>query len=169
MRINIPRVHGETRKEKIIRTIALLLVFAAVIWAFTKNNERVVERLNRESSVYDETASLDDDQRKYIASFTRTMRDEFGVESRIQIFSGDFTVPELDNKTLYIGLAPPIGEAEVVFPPIMRRALGDDFAAMLVTEHLLPSFEQGDWPQELQIVLATIFQQLTELEQGDKN
>lgn len=167
MRITIPRVHGETRKEKIIRTIALLFVFAAVVWAFTENNERVVERLNRESAVYDETGTLDSDQRKFIASFTRSLRDEFGLDSRIQIFNGDFVVPELDSKTLYIGLAPPIGEVRIVFPPLMRQALGTEFPEMLETEMLRPSFKQGDWPQEIQMVLVTIFDKLTELNQGE--
>lgn len=167
MRLNIPRVHGDTPKEKAIRSLLLVLIFAAVVWAFMENNKRVVDRLNRESAVYDETKRLDNDQKKFIVSFTKSLREEFGLESQIQIFGGDFVVPELDNKTLYIGIAPPIKEVEIRFPPIVKQAVGTEFIEMLRTDHFLPSFENDDWPQELQIVLATIFNKLTELEQGE--
>lgn len=168
MRIGIPRVHGNSAKERIIRSLALVLIFALVIWAFMKNNERVVEVLNREGVVYDETNTLDKEQRKFIVSFTHALRDEFGLSSRIQVFAGDFTVPALDAKTMYIGLAPSIGEVQIRFPAMMRQALGDDFIEALKTEYLLPSFEYDDWPQEIQVVLATIYKKLTSLEQGDK-
>ena len=167
MRIAIPKVHGDSPKEKAIRTIALLLVFAAVMWAFTKNNERVVDALNRQSSVYDETGTLDDDQRKFIASFTKSLRDEFGLSSQIQIFETAMEIPELDAKTLYIGLVPTMGEVELRFPGLVRTAVGQEFIDGLKTDYFLPSFERGDWPQELQIVLATIFDRLVRLETGE--
>jgi hypothetical protein len=167
MKIAIPKVHGNSPKEKVIRSIALVLVFAAVIWAFTKNNERVVDILNKESVVYDETSTLDKEQRKFIVSFTRAMRNEFGLSSRIQVFGGDFVVPELDAKTLYIGIAPAIGEVQIRFPALMRQALGEEFAETLKTDYFLPSFAEDDWPQEIQVVLATIYEKLTDLEKED--
>lgn len=163
MRINIPRVHGETPKEKAIRTILLVLVFAAVIWAFMKNNERVIEHLNMDGAVYDETKTLDSDQKKFIVSFTRSLRDEYGLDCKIQIFGGDFVVPELDAKTMYIGLAPSIKEVELRFPPIMRQALGPEFIESLKTTFLFPSFEEGDWPMAIQEVLVEIFNKLEAL------
>ena len=167
MKIAIPRVHGNSPKEKVIRSIALVLVFGAVIWAFSKNNERVVEILNKEGVVYDETGTLDKAQRKFIVSFTRAMRDEFGLSSKIQVFGGDFTVPELDAKTLYIGIAPAVGEVQIRFPALMRQALGEEFIDKLKTEYFLPSFAEDDWPQEIQVVLATIYEKLTNLEKED--
>ena len=166
MKVTIPRVHGNTTKEKIIRSLALMLVFGVVIWAFMKNNERVVDTLNRHSIIYDETKTLNNEQKKFIISFTRTIKDEFGLDCRIQIFGGDFVVPELDSKTMYIGLAPSVGEVELRFPAMMRRALGDEYIKSLVTENFLPSFEYDDWPMEIQAVLLSIFDKLTELEQG---
>lgn len=166
MRITIPKVHGATPREKMLRTLALMLVFAAVIWAFTKNNERVVEMLNQQSSIYDETGTLDAEKKKFIISFVRTIRDEYGVEARIQIFGGDFTVPEVDNKTLYIGLAPSINEVQLRFPPLMQQALGSDFIEKLKTDHFLPSFQYNDWQEEIQVVLIAIFDRLNQINQG---
>ncbi|CCH49686.1 hypothetical protein [Pseudodesulfovibrio piezophilus] len=166
MRLSIPKVHANNPKEKIIRTIAMLLVFAAVIWAFTKNNERVVDMINQQSSIYDETKTLDKEQKKFILSFTRTLKDEFGLECKIQIYGGDFVVPELDRKTMYIGLAPSINEVQLRFPGLMRQALGADFIEQIRTEHFLPSFEYNDWPEEIKIVLLTIFDRLSQVNQG---
>lgn len=166
MKIHVPRVHGESKKEKIIRSILLILVFGAVIWAFSVNNERVVDRLNRESVIYDETKTLTNEQKKFITSFTRTLKDEFGLESRIQIFNGDFVVPELNAKTLYIGLSPSINEVQIRFPGLIRTALGPDFAEKLKTEHFLPSFKYNDWAEEMQVVLIAIFDRLDQLNKG---
>lgn len=167
LRMRIPKVHGESSKEKAIRSIALVLVFAAVIWAFMENNKRVVDKLNQESSVYDETKRLDTAQKKFIVSFTRSLQDEFGVTAQVQIFGGDFVVPELDNKTLYIGISPSINEVQLRFPPMMRQALGPEFIEMLKTDIFLPSFKYDDWPGELQVALVTIFDKLTQLNQGE--
>jgi len=169
MKIAIPRVHGSTLKEKALRSIALFFIFAAVIWAFYENNKHVVEVLNKESAVYDETATLDKEQRKFIASFVHTMKDEYGVRCRIQIFGGDFTLPELDSKTMYIGLAPSIEEVKLVFPPMMRRALGPRFIESLKTEHFLPAFKEKDWPLAIQIVLVEIFNKLDELKKEESS
>ena len=168
MRARIPRIHGDTPREKIVRSLALVLVFAAVCWGFIKNNERVVDVLNRDSAVYDETKTLDKDQRRFIASFGRTLKDEFGLSSQIQVFGGDFTVPELDAKTMYIGLSPVTGEVQIRFPALMRQALGDDLILALRTEYLEPAIAEGTWPGELQVVLATIFQKLDELNKEGK-
>jgi len=167
MKFSILKVQGDSSKERIIRSIALVLIFAAVIWAFMKNNERVVNLLNRESAVYDETGTLDKEQRKFIVSFTRSLRDEYGLGSKIQIFGGDFTVPDLDSKTMYIGIAPSIGVIKLRFPVMMRQSLGPEFIESLKTEHLQPSFKENDWPSAIQIVLVEIFNKLDELQKGE--
>ncbi|WP_243544736.1 hypothetical protein [Pseudodesulfovibrio tunisiensis] len=167
MRINIPRVHGETPKEKIVRSLLLLLVFAAVVWAFTENNKRVIQRLNRDSAVMDQTGMMTDEDKDFVRSFIRTVRDEFGIVARVQVFAGPVESPEVDAKTLYIGLSPAEGQAVVVFPPLVRRAVGEAFVESLTTEHFLPSFDRDDWIRELQIVLTLIFTQLTDIEGGE--
>jgi uncharacterized membrane protein YgcG len=168
-RINIPRVHGSSPREKVIRSLALLLVFAAVIWAFMKNNEHVVEVLNQQSAVYDETGTLTKDQKKMIVSFTHTLRGKWGADCKIQVYGGDFVVPELDDKTLYIGIAPAIDTVELRFPPLMRKALGPEFIESLKTSYLLPSFKEGDWPLAIQEVLVEILKKLDSLNKENKS
>ncbi len=168
MRLALPKVHGETPREKLLRSLALVLVFAAVIWAFMKNNERVVNVLNQQSAVYDETKTLDAEQKKFIVSFAHSLKDEWGVKAKIQIYGGDFVVPELDGKTLYLGIAPAIKEVQLRFPPMMRSALGEDFIESLKTTFILPSFEEGDWPMAIQETLVEIFKKLESLKKEEK-
>nr|WP_287411257.1 hypothetical protein [Pseudodesulfovibrio sp.] len=167
MRIKIPRVHGESPKEKMFRSLALVLVFAAVIWAFYMNNKHVVDVLNQEGAVYDETKTLDKTQKKFIVSFTRSLREEYGMDCKIQIYGGDFVMPELDGKTMYMGLAPSINEVKLRFPPMMRQALGKDFIESLKTTFLLPSFQEGDWPMAIQEVLMEIYKKLEQLKKEE--
>lgn len=168
MKIAIPRVHGSSPKEKLIRSLALLLVLAAVVWAFYENNKRVVEMLNKDSAVYDETDTLDKDQRKFIVSFVRSLRSQYGLACKIQIFGGDFVPPEIDTKTMYIGLAPSLRQVVLIFPPMMRSALGAEFIESLKTEHFLPAFQEGDWPSAIEIVLVEIFNKLEELQNEEQ-
>lgn len=167
MRIKIPRVHGESPKEKMFRSLALVLVFAAVIWAFYMNNKHVVDVLNQEGAVYDETKTLDKTQKKFIVSFTRSLREEYGMDCKIQIYGGDFVMPDLDGKTMYMGLAPSINEVKLRFPPMMRQALGKDFIESLKTTFLLPSFQEGDWPMAIQEVLMEIYKKLEQLKKEE--
>ncbi|BDQ37667.1 hypothetical protein SYK_20270 [Pseudodesulfovibrio nedwellii] len=167
MRIKIPRVHGESPKEKMFRSLALVLVFAAVIWAFYMNNKHVVDVLNQEGAVYDETKTLDKTQKKFIVSFTRSLREEYGMDCKIQIYGGDFVMPELDGKTMYMGLAPSINEVKLRFPPMMRQALAKDFIESLKTTFLLPSFQEGDWPMAIQEVLMEIYKKLEQLKKEE--
>ncbi|WP_207264181.1 hypothetical protein [Desulfovibrio sp. Huiquan2017] len=169
MRITIPRVHGSTPREKLIRSLALFLVFAVVIWAFMKNNEHVVEVLNQRSAIYDETRTLTKDQKNMIVSFTQSLRDQWGMDCKIQIYGGDFVVPELDDKTMYMGLAPAIDVVELRFPPLMRTALGPEFIDSLKTAFLLPSFKEGDWPMAIQEVLVEILKKLDSLNKENKS
>ncbi|BCS88594.1 hypothetical protein [Pseudodesulfovibrio sediminis] len=167
MRITIPKVHGNSPKEKVLRTLALILVFGAVIWAFTENNKHVVEVLNQQSAVYDETGTLDKEQKSFIASITRTFRDKYGMDCQIQVYVGDFVVPDLDSKTIYIGFAPSINEVELRFPPLMRTAFGTEFIDMLKTTILLPSFRDDTWPMAIHEVLMEITSKFEELQQGE--
>jgi hypothetical protein len=118
--------------------------------------------------VYDETGTLTKDQKKMIVSFTHTLRGKWGTDCKIQVYGGDFVVPELDDKTLYIGIAPAIDTVELRFPPLMRKALGPEFIESLKTTFLLPSFKEGDWPMAIQEVLVEILKKLDSLNKGEQ-
>ena len=167
MRITLPTVHGSTPGERLLRALALVLVFAVVVWAFVKNSERVAETLNRQSAVYDETGGLGAEDRDFLAAYGRVLREEFGLECRVQVFAGDFVVPELDAKTIYIGLAPAIGAVEARFPALVAQALGPDVIQALRQE-LLAALSSGEWPARLRSVLLAILERLRRIEAGDR-
>jgi len=164
MKINFPAPQGKNALERVLRTLAMLLVFLVVIWAFYKNNENVLERVQKNRSVWDETGQLTKDELGYLRDFVKTMRSTFGVEVKIQVFKEDVEKPELDAKTIYIGLSPARRQVVVEFPALLRPALGADFIKSVRTEYFTEAFETGQLGRELQILTTMIWSRLAALE-----
>lgn len=168
MKITMPTPRGKSAMERAIRTLAMLLVFLVVIWAFYKNNENVMERIQKTRSVWDETGQMHKEELEFLRSFARTVRGTFGVTVRIQVFVGDIEKPDLDSKTMYIGISPALKQVVVEFPALMRPALGMEFIESLRTEYFEEAFDTGEWPRELQILTTVIWSRLTALEEGEQ-
>ncbi|WP_147819912.1 hypothetical protein [Salidesulfovibrio onnuriiensis] len=166
MKINLPAPKGKTVMERTLRTLGMLLVFLVVIWAFYKNNENVLERVQKNRSVWDETGQLDKDEISYLRDFVKSMRERFGVAVKIQVFKGDVEMPELDSKTIYIGLSPAGRQVAVEFPPLLRPALGADFIESVNNEFFAEAFDTGQWGRELQILTTMIWSRLAALEES---
>ena len=145
--------------EQVIRGLAMLLVFGAVIWAFWAYNQRVIERLNADAAVQDETGTLTERDEIFIREFLSGLRNEYALNGRIRVTKGPVETPESDNDTLAIAISPPNGQAEVAFPALMRRALGADFEAA-VAQRLADAAADPDadaWRRELKLSLVDIW------------
>ncbi|MBN2139492.1 MAG: hypothetical protein JW718_00680 [Desulfovibrionaceae bacterium] len=169
MAITLPRFKGKTALERVVRILALVLIALVVCWAFWKNNERVMERLNANKAVYDQTDSLGPEDLEFVRGFVDGLEREFGIAARIQVRTGRVEVPELDPKTLYIGLWPDSRQAVVVFPVLMRRSLGEDLARTLQDRHFPRYFDDGDWPRGLRVALAIIWSRLAEMVESGRS
>ena len=168
MKLNFPKLHGATPLEKAIRALAMLFVVLLVLWAFTKNNEMVMKRLSQEQALWDETGQITGDEKKYVGGVVRRIKQDFGVQVKVQIFQDIIIVPELDAKILYIGLSPKNRELELRIPGLVRKVLGDAFIDKLKIEQLLPAMEEDQWVWGVQISLDMIYDQLKAIQQGEK-
>lgn len=164
MKIEIPKPHGKSPMEKLLRMLAMLLVVLVVMWAFYKNNENVLERVQKTRSVWDETRSMNSDDKNFLRGFAKSLKESFGLGCRIQIFSGSVLVPDMDGKTLYVGLSPKQKQVVIEFPPLMRPALGEPFMESLRSEHFSQAFDDDQWIRELKIALTMIWSRLAALE-----
>mgnify|MGYP000524838777 CR=1 FL=1 len=164
MRIEIPKPHGKSPMERLLRTLAMLLVVLVVMWAFYKNNENVLERVQKTRSVWDETGQMSHDDINFLRGFGKSLKDTFGINCRIQVFKGDVVVPDVDAKTLYLGLSPARRQLSIEFPALMRPALGQEFMDSLRDEHFAQAFDDNQWIRELKIALTMIWSRLTALE-----
>lgn len=164
MRIEIPKPHGKSPMERILRTLAMLLVVLVVMWAFYKNNENVLERVQKTRTVWDETGQMNRDDIDFLRGFVKSLKDTFGLNCQIQIFKGDVVVPEVDAKTLYVGLSPARRQVVMEFPALMRPALGAPFMDSLRDEHFAQAFDDNEWIRELKIAMTMIWSRLAVLE-----
>lgn len=148
-------VHGARPAEKILRFLGVLCVFALVAYGFWTNNQRSLQSIQDQGVIWDQTKTLTPEHKEALLRFARAMKSQYGITVRIRITTDSIILPTMDSKTLMIALCPPRREARVVFPPLLRHALGPGVEAQLEGPELLPYWENNAWPQGLaHIVLA---------------
>ncbi|MFW5735359.1 MAG: TPM domain-containing protein [Oceanidesulfovibrio sp.] len=157
-----PLVRGSSFGEQFLRFMLLIAVFAVCGWLFWLNSQQTVEKLKARSDVWDRTDTLNPGQTKALSRFGSMFEDELGLTVKMQIANEELEMPELDTKTLFIGLDLAEDNAVIVFPPLVEKALGEDFRRRLENEHFPSYFESGDWPQGLVLAMAEIWDALME-------
>jgi hypothetical protein len=163
MKLNIvPK--GGTRKERFLRMIGMLVIFALVGWAFWYNNQSTLEKLQGRNALWDQTKVLNNTERNYIKGFVRSMRSEFGVVTKVHIMNERITEISPEPKEMFIGLAPEYNQAVFHFPSLVRLALGPNFIRDIEQKHFTGKFENDKWPEALQAALAMIWGKLIRVE-----
>jgi hypothetical protein len=154
--------------EALLRFAGLLAVLGLTVLGFWKNSERNMERINERScaryGLSDEVKGLNEAERAHVLAFISVLRQNYGVEARVQIAKISPKPPALDGKTLYLGLGLTDKTAVVQLPPLMDRALGPDFARSLEREHFPFHFAPGrHWQKGLMAALDLIESRLAAL------
>ena len=147
--------------ERMFRVLAMILVLLAVIWAFWKNTDRTLDMIETRAAIYDQTGEMTDETKEFTRSFASSLREEFGLDFRLQVMNDALDPPELDQKTVYIGLRPSWQESLVVFPPLVERALGQDFRLAIQEGVLQEGMQTGRWQGALVETLIMIYEGLT--------
>ncbi|MFV0423933.1 TPM domain-containing protein [Oleidesulfovibrio sp.] len=140
-----PLVTGSSPKEKLLRALLLLGVFGLAGWGFWMNSETALETLQTRGAVWDEAGVLHEEETDGLRSMATRFNSEYGIKVRIHVVKSEVTLPQVDSRTLYIIISPPHKQALVEFPPLVRKALGDDFMYSLQNTHFIPYFENGQW------------------------
>jgi uncharacterized membrane protein YgcG len=144
-----PWLRGKTPGEQFLRFILLICVFALVVWLFWQQSEKTMKQLAARGTVWDQTSELSKGQKDALREFASMFKDDFGLELKLNVVHTDVVLPDLDSKTIFIGLNPETQQVLVEFPPLMRRALGDEFLYSIQNDHFTPYFEKGNWAEGL--------------------
>ena len=142
----------------------LIAVFALAAWLFWLHSARTIERLNRQSAIYDETNALSREDKTALAQFEGMFKDEFGMRIKIRITKEPVVLPGLDSKTIFLGICPSRRQVLIELPPLVRRALGDQFLYALQGEHFKPYFDSGEWTKGLLEAIAKLWRELSRME-----
>lgn len=154
---------GSTPGATFLRGVLLIAVFAGVAMLYSRHFEKTMDRINTRSTVYDQTGDMTPAQREALRDFAAALKQEFGIELRIQVRQGALTLPEADAKTLFIGLDLADRQAVVILPPLLERALDPEFVRRLRQDTFAPALESGDWPRGLSQALRDLGDQLTSM------
>ncbi|MFP4168696.1 MAG: hypothetical protein ACLFSY_07620 [Desulfonatronovibrionaceae bacterium] len=148
-----------TPARQLLRVLALVGVFIAAGVLFWKHYENSLNSIQSRQNMWDETETLNKSEKQAVYDFAGRIRKDFGLELNIRITRKEISVPRLDKKTIFIGLCPPRQEAVIVFPPLVRQAVGKEFIEHLENEHFR-SYWPNRWPQGLKEALVLMAERL---------
>jgi len=160
--------HAKSPLEALLRLAGILAVMGLAVlgfwWNSARNLERIAARTDARQGLADEAKGLDQDERGHVLAFIAALRRNYGVEARVRVAQTRPTPPEPDGKTLFIGLGLADKTAVVQLPPLISRALGQDFGPRLEQEHFPFHFAPGkSWQKGLVAALDLIESRLAAL------
>jgi hypothetical protein len=129
--------------------------------------EHSLDQIQTKQAIWDQTNILTEDQKKTIHSFTRMLNSRYGIDLQLKVTRESITNPTHGPRTLFIGICPDRQEVTVIFPPLVRSALGTEFQEYLAKEHFTPFWQDERWPQGLGSALTRIGERLEQLENND--
>ncbi len=148
-----------TPAMQLLRVLAMVGIFIGVGILFWKQYESSLNRIQSRQDIWDQTQSLSEYQKQFLYDYAGRLKKDFGLDLIVKISKEPTAVPDLDKKTLFIGLCPPRREATVVFPPLARRAVGEEFINHLQKSHFR-TYWPDKWPQGLKKCLILIREKL---------
>lgn len=152
-----PLIRANSSGEFFLRAMLLIAVFVIVATAFWYQTEYSYKEIRSRGTVYDQTETLTADQKSALRDYASAMRETHGLKLRVQVLNTPVVLPaKLDTKTVYIGINPYSRQVLVEFPPLLRKALGQNYMYKLQNEYFTPYFEKNQW----QLGLASALQQL---------
>lgn len=160
-RFKAPAIKADSPVEMLVRIIMLIAVFGGVVAAFWYQTGQTMQQLQARGAVWDEAQLLTEDQREALRDVNSRFREDFGIKLKIHIRSGVVELPDnLDGRTLFIGINPKTQQVMLEFPPLMRKAMGDQYMYDLQNNHFTPYWKDDNWRRGLIDLLQRVWNDL---------
>lgn len=140
--------------ERIVRTLGMVFVIMVVVWAFWKNNETVVQRLQQTQAYWDETGQGKPFIKSFTRDFARSMENDFGIKARVQIRGGELAEPEPEEGMLVLAISPSTRNVMLRINPTVEA--DQDLVRSIEGGHF-DEYWDGGWEQGLQTALVLIW------------
>lgn len=157
---------AKKRRNYSLRMLMLVILFAGVGYLFWKNYERSMDTIQTRHVVQDETQSMDKELVQEIVAFSTSLQQRFGMTLQVKIFEEFVISPRKDSRVIFIGLSPRYKEHSIVFPPLMQRALPEEFVTHIKEEHFHEFWENENWQEGLVQALNKIGEEMIKIEKG---
>jgi hypothetical protein len=161
--------------ERMLRVLILAFILGVVVYGFWWNSTRTIEMIEARQDLHDPGEELSPEMMDVVRGFKASLQDEFGLDFRMRVApppggetpAVDIAPPDdLDAKTVYMGLDLETGEARVIFPPLVKGALGEGFVAE-IRGRLESALDRPDWQAGFIETLAVIYERLETLATQD--
>jgi hypothetical protein len=167
-KIKIPKRDGSPLIN-MLRTTGVVIVFFITALLFWKNYENTLEKITSRQTIYDQTKTLSNSQKKILKNFARYLIDIYGIEFKVNINKKHIKPPKNLSKTLYIGICPPKRRAIILFPVLLKKALPREFVEYMKTKYCKDYLSTDTWPIGLMNGIKLIYDQLNKLEDEDSS
>jgi hypothetical protein len=110
-----------------IRPFFLALVVAVACWAFWANNQRRMDAIAMQGLFSDETQSLAGEHKAEVLRHLKSFKKDFGIPLEVHVRKRPPAIGAQDSSRIYLDIVPSQGGAYLFLPPLVRRAVGEDF------------------------------------------
>ncbi|MDL2210682.1 hypothetical protein LJC26_07765 [Desulfovibrio sp. OttesenSCG-928-O18] len=137
-----------------IRPFFLVVIVALACWAFWNNNQRRLETIAMQGLFVDETQSLSETHKAEVLRYLKSFKKDFGIPLEVHILRRPPAISANDVSRIYLDLVPARGRAYLHLPPLVRRAVGEEFIRDFEMS-FSRDFAAGDWrPGLVSAILA---------------
>lgn len=150
------------RGVRIFRPMFLALTIAAVCWGFWGNNERRVDALVGQKLFTDETRTVPAEQKDELVLYLKAFKKDFGIPLEVHIRSNPPALNAHDASRMFIDIVPSQGRAYLYLPPLVRRAVGQEFIQDM-ERSFAQDFAAGDWRVSLVPAVLALRNKLVEV------
>lgn len=152
----------ESPKGRLLRMLLLAGVFALVLWSFWSNSQRRLEDLGRQGALRDATGEFTQAEKEALFARARFFQSAYGLTLKIHVHKGSSALREATPRDVFLDIAPARREVILTLPPLVRRAVGEGFAAK-VEDAFIPYFEAGTWKEALPAALNLLQTKMDEV------
>lgn len=156
------RGRPETRKGRVFRPFFLVVILAVVCWGFWTNNQRRMEAIAVRGIFADETGSLSKEHKNEVVALVKSFKKDFGVPLEVHILKRPPALNAHDASRIYLDVVPAQSRAYLFLPPLVRRAVGDDFIHGMEMS-FQQDFASGDWRPGLVSAILALRAKLAEV------
>ena len=128
--------------ERTLRTVLLVGVFGLVAWGFWANMERRMDSLGVRGQIQDAGNLLETAERKELEAIVKRVKKRFDMSLEVRILTGPFRPESWNGKSLLLAVGPASRQVVFTAPPLVRRAMGEEFMAELA-DSFAPFFDDS--------------------------
>lgn len=145
---------SRARTGRVARPVLLALILAAVCWGFWSNQQRRFTALVEQGLFTDQVSAFSAEQKQAVLAHLTSFKKDFGIPLEVNILRQPPSINQHNASRIYLDIVPAQGRAFIHLPPLVRRAVGDDFVRDLETA-FAQDFASGDWrPGVVSTILA---------------